>query len=364
MFLCAVGIHAAACTAETSESDASRTRAALEGEELELPTPVVFDSDMDFDDTTALAYIVQEHKLGHVDLRAVTVTNNGAALPGRGLLFARCLMVRFGLPQIPVADGSPQGTNQFPAWVRFLIDKIISDTLADCQLTPAPSPQTAAELISSVVSRSERPVTVIATGPVTNLATAFRQLDAQVLNTRLGGVFLMGGGIEVSDGLLEPDPRFDGTQTVNFWVDPAGTQAVYDLAPIGRLTTVGHDATQFVPITFPFLDRLAASAVTAEASYVSALMSHPFVQAGLQQQPDAAFWWDPLTTVARARNSNTILDYSMKRIDIVEDGPSAGRTLEVGAQDSGRWTRVAMRAEQAAFESRFLDTLNGIDSGD
>ena len=48
------------------------------------PVPVVFDTDLDFDDAAALAYLSQEHKMGRIQLRAVTITNRGpvrAALP-------------------------------------------------------------------------------------------------------------------------------------------------------------------------------------------------------------------------------------------------------------------------------------------
>src|SRR5690606_1968315 len=54
--------------------------------------PVVFDTDMDFDDAAALAYLCQEHKLGQIDLRAVTVSNNGVGLPGSAIRHARCVL--------------------------------------------------------------------------------------------------------------------------------------------------------------------------------------------------------------------------------------------------------------------------------
>lgn len=38
---------------------------------------VIFDTDVDFDDTAALAALAQQHLEGHVDLRAVTITNDG-----------------------------------------------------------------------------------------------------------------------------------------------------------------------------------------------------------------------------------------------------------------------------------------------
>jgi inosine-uridine nucleoside N-ribohydrolase len=132
---------------------------------------------------------------------------------------------------------------------------------------------------------------------------------------------------------------------------------VYDLVPAGRLTMVA-DATRSVPITFAFLDRLAAAAQTPEASYVSAMMAHPFVRAGLAQgQP--AFWWDPLAAVSALIDGSSIIAYERDRIVIVQDGPSAGRTVAVGPHQGGALVRVAVRADQARFEDEFLGTLNG-----
>ena len=46
--------------------------------------PVIFDTDADFDDTVALAALAEQHLKGLIDLRAVTITNNGGGLPGKG----------------------------------------------------------------------------------------------------------------------------------------------------------------------------------------------------------------------------------------------------------------------------------------
>nr|BFF20499.1 hypothetical protein GCM10025730_40200 [Promicromonospora thailandica] len=45
------------------------------------PVPVVYDSDLDFDDAATLLYLCQADKQGLVDLRAVTVVNNGVGTP-------------------------------------------------------------------------------------------------------------------------------------------------------------------------------------------------------------------------------------------------------------------------------------------
>jgi len=345
------------CAVDSGSQDSSLEAVAQEVAAVQRATPLVYDSDMDFDDTVALAYLARAHRQGRIELRAVTVTNNGAGFPGKGALHARCLLQRFGLEGVRVAEGSNVGTNPFPPFVRSLIDTIISDTLADCTLAPEPSTQTAAELIAAEIRTTRRPLTILATGPVSNLSAAFQGLDQRLLAGKLNGVFSMGGAVHVPGGLLVPDPSFDGSQEVNYWADPSGTARMFERVPTGKLTMVGLDATNSVPITFAFLDRLAATAVTPEARYVSALLAHPFARAGLESgQP--AFWWDPLAAVSSLEAGPHILDYERDRIRIVEEGPSAGRTLVVASHAPGNWVRVAIGADQAAFEREFLSTLN------
>jgi inosine-uridine nucleoside N-ribohydrolase len=358
-----VVLFTTACTVESSQQSdptvVSEANSALQGGNGRNAPPVVFDSDMDFDDTAALAYLAGEHKLGRIELRAVTVTNNGGGLPVQGLLHARCLLARFGLEDVPVADGAPTGPNAFPDFVRNLIDLIISSALSDCVLSPEPSSQGAAQLLASEITETDRPLTLLSTGPLTNVAEALAALPKQSLERGLAGVITMGGAVHVPGELLAPDPRFDGTQTVNYWVDPHAAHTVLQLTPDGRLTMVPHDATNFVPITIDFLDRLTAEATAPEAGYVSALMSHPIVRGGIQAGR-SAFWWDPLAAVALDEQSGKIIDYDWERIDIVEEGPSAGRTLAVAPNEPGTWLKLAVSADQAAFETRFLNTLNGV----
>src|ERR1700754_452956 len=62
------------------------------------PIPVIYDSDMDFDDASTLAYLCEEHKLRRIELLAVTVANNGFGRPDRTLRHARSVLEQCGLP--------------------------------------------------------------------------------------------------------------------------------------------------------------------------------------------------------------------------------------------------------------------------
>jgi hypothetical protein len=78
------------------------------------PPAVVFDTDMDFDDAATLAYLAQEHRAGRIELRAITVTNSGAGLPGRAIRHARCLAERLGLSGVRIPTAPPPGRTPSP----------------------------------------------------------------------------------------------------------------------------------------------------------------------------------------------------------------------------------------------------------
>src|SRR4051794_28981250 len=74
----------------------------------------IFDTDVDFDNTMAFAALAQQHLSGAIDLRAVTITNNGAGLPAKGYQHVPCLLDSLGLTQVAVADATYPLPNAFP----------------------------------------------------------------------------------------------------------------------------------------------------------------------------------------------------------------------------------------------------------
>ncbi|GAB3978186.1 nucleoside hydrolase [Plantactinospora veratri] len=137
------------------------------------PVPVIYDSDMDFDDASTLALLCEEHKLGRIDLRAVTVANNGFGAAHRALTHARSVLDQCGLPRIPVADGATgAGVNPAPPELVTTIETVLTGALDDADHPVPPSPLSAARLIERAARTAPRDVVLLATGPMTNLADA------------------------------------------------------------------------------------------------------------------------------------------------------------------------------------------------
>lgn len=323
------------------------------------PTPVIFAHDADFDDMAALAYLVRLHKAGEIDLRLVAVTSAGTGLPGRAIFHTRCLLEHLGVSDIPVADSPAVGANPFPDVLRFTFDTVLTDVLPGCTASSAPSAVPAEQAIAAELERSREPVTIIATGPLTNVAGAFELRsvhDGRPLATRIRRTYFLGGAIDVPGGLCcGEEATFDGTQTFNVWGDPAAAQTVLDRLLPAQMTMIGAEASNHVPITSAYIARLGAEGTTPEAQWVHTLVSHPIiafsVAAGLP-----VFWWDPLTDIAVT--TRDVVQYRFRRIAVVQSGPSAGRTIEVGPGDDGAWVLYATTADTAGFEDAFLAGLN------
>ncbi|MFF5079068.1 nucleoside hydrolase [Actinoplanes sp. NPDC000266] len=306
------------------------------------PVPVIYDSDMDFDDVSTLAYLCEEHKRGRVDLRAVTVANNGFGVPARTLRHARSVLEQCGLPRVPVAAGADgQGVHPAPAELVATIETVLSGALGDAALPPYTSELTATELISRTLRSSARRVTILATGPLTNVAAA-------------GGaarIVIMGGALRVPGNLYGSAlPGFDNSQEFNMWMDPVSARKV--LARPGGVRMVPLDATAAVPITQEFVARLGADQRAPGARLVHAIATQPEMKALIDL--GIMYWWDALAAVSMVHEG--IAGFAPERVDVVREGVQSGRTVIV---PGGYRVEAASGADTGAFERRFLDSLNG-----
>ncbi|MEV6304097.1 nucleoside hydrolase [Actinoplanes sp. NPDC051861] len=317
------------------------------------PVPVIYDSDMDFDDASTLAYLCEEHKLGRVDLRAVTVADNGFGVPQRTLRHARSVLEQCGLPRVPVASGGlGEGVHPAPAELVATIETVLSGALGDGGRPPYISDVSATELIARTVRRSRQPVMVIATGPLTNIAAA---LESRATARRISHVQVMGGALRVPGNLYGSAlPGFDNSQEFNFWMDPVAARDVLRAARPGTVRLVPLDATAAVPITQGFVARLGADQSAPGARLTYRIVTQPDLAALIDL--GIMYWWDAVAAVSAVHDRGAVASFRPERVDVVQDGVRSGRTV---LDPAGRCVEAAYAADTAAFEQRFLDTLNG-----
>ena len=306
---------------------------------------VVVDADMSFDDAATLAYLAQADRRHLIDLDAVTVSLSGAGYTGRGLSHARCLLRKHGLRGVPVSDGDALGANPLPEAIRSYVDRVVHNAaaLGSAACPDVPTEGRAARILTARRGR----FTLIALGPLTNVAQALARDPS--LARRIERIYIMGGGTTHGNLCCGAGDGTDHGQEFNFWADPAAAQRVFS-ALSGRIHLTALNATDFVPITFDFLDRLRAANTTVATATVVTILSDPDVQEFMRQ--GLMYWWDPLD--AAAAITGRFVTYERTRLSVVQSGVEAGRTV---VDPSGARVHLGVAADARAFENHFLAML-------
>lgn len=281
-----------------------------------------------------------------IEVKAITVTGTGEAHCEPGVRNALGLVALSGNTGIPVACGPEtplQGQNVFPADWRAAADNMAGLSLPPVEAPPAD--QDAVRLLAQVMEQSPQKVTLLALGPLTNLADGLQKDPAFLTHVEM--VYIMGGALTVMGNV-----GFMGIPNQvaewNIYIDPLAAQIVFESG--APLTMVPLDATNQVPANMAFFRLLRANRHTPEADFV-----YQVLQTRLDQVAGEMTWfWDPLAAGLLADES---LGYFKEgRIKIYPaPGPSSGLTR---LHESGVPMRYAISADRQRFEMEFLRTLN------
>lgn len=305
------------------------------------PTAVVVDTDMSSDDTMALPFLLREPSL---DVLAVTVIGTGLVHCGAGLQAVTNILATLGIDDVPVSCGRSEplaGTHAFPAEWRAAADDGFGLTLERRPVTM--SGEGAPELIRSVAGSAAGPITIIALGPLTNVAEALQ--GNATLAPRIERIVAMGGAVDVEGNVaLGADFAEVGVAEWNMYADPAAADIVFRSGV--PITLVPLDATNAVPVTPAFFEALGTDHAAAPADIAYELLARRGVQ-------DGDYFWDQLASVIAVDESVATFETIPLRV-ITTEGPDSGRTARV---DDGVAVRVATAADQAAFETHFLAGL-------
>lgn len=207
---------------------------------------VLVDCDTGVDDAIALLYLLTDPE---VEVCAITTVfgNISAATAARNTLWVLEVVGRAG--QVPVAVGSELTLlGEAAELATFVHGANGLGGVEVGEISAAPSPLSAAELIVKTVRERPGQVHLLATGPLTNLAVALRL--APDLPELVEGVTVMGGAA-MAPGNVTPAAE------ANVWHDPEAARAV--LSAGWDLTLVPLDATMHEVISEEQRLELAAS---------------------------------------------------------------------------------------------------------
>lgn len=300
-----------------------------------LPLPddsvlALIDTDPGIDDALALLFAWGSPEL---QLAGITTVAGNVTVAAATRNVFRLLGLRGVAPRPPVAAGAaaPLGRPLVTATAHHG-----ADGLGELDDWPPVSPLLTAMGADAFIARAARqttePLTLVALGPLTNVALALER-DAEALR-RLARVVVMGGAVAVP-GNVTPAAEF------NMHVDP--TAAARVLAAGLTMDLVPLDATRQAVLTRTALEAALTRRPGPVAARVAAFTSHAFRGDG-----GVMFLHDPLA-VAVALDP-TLVGWRAARLEV---GPE-GETRRVRGSAN---CRVAFTVDVPRFLALFLERL-------
>ena len=292
--------------------------------------PILLDCDPGHDDAIAIMLAVADPS---IDLRAVTTVAGNVTLENttRNALWVLDMVDR---PDIPVAAGRdrPRVRELSTAAVMHGESGLAGPVPVEPSRSALDVP--AIELIEQFLLDADEPLTLVATGALTNMADVVERLPH--LRSRIAELVIMGGAVDL--GNWTPAAEF------NIWVDPHAADVVFRAArPPGRgtpedgiaLTMIGLEVTHRAWLADEHADALRPTGRAGR--FVAELLDH-FV--GFHQE---RFGWEggPIhdaVTIAHLIDPTLVTALPMN-VQIETESP-----LCVGRTVADRWSVTGLPA--------------------
>lgn len=315
---------------------------------------IILDTDLamgapgsDIDDGFALA-------LAHADpdlrLELITTVNGNTDVESATILTAE-LVRRLGIDGVPVVKGAAASFTH-PEVTRVPADEV----LALAPDLPAPAEGYAAVEIVRHVMANPGEITIVAIGPLTNVAAAL--LLEPRLSANVAEIVIMGGIFFGTMGNRGMPGEF------NVWVDPEAAAAV--LRSGAPLRWVGLDVTLQVRLTRDDARRLMSSSTSfapfageATLAWIDHIHArHP----GNPEDADSCAMHDPLA-VAVVTHPELVTFVDAHVSAVTGDGLARGvmvTDLLQSADPPAANCRVARSVDAAGFTRHFLDLISSL----
>ncbi|HAV2256977.1 TPA: pyrimidine-specific ribonucleoside hydrolase RihA [Raoultella ornithinolytica] len=178
-----------------------------------MALPIILDCDPGHDDAIAMVLALASPEL---DVKAITASA-GNQTPDKTLRNVLRMLTLLGRQDIPVAGGARK-----PLMRELIIaENVHGESGLDGPALPEPdfTPQacTAVELMAKTLRESPQPVTIVATGPQTNVALLLNSHPE--LHDKIARIVLMGGAMVL--GNWQPAAEF------NIYVDPEAAEIIF-----------------------------------------------------------------------------------------------------------------------------------------
>jgi inosine-uridine nucleoside N-ribohydrolase len=204
-------------------------------------TDIILDCDPGHDDAIALLLALASPEVRLLGVTTVAGNQTLEKTTANAIRVLDCV----GRSDVPVAAGTPRPLVR----ERYVAANVHGETGLDGPDLPAPSRAAerahAVDWLADALRTNAGPVTVVATGPLTNIALFLTRYPD--LSAAISRIVLMGGAIGL--GNVTPAAEF------NIWADPEAARRVFEAG--FDLTMVGLDVTHQALMTDAHAERLS-----------------------------------------------------------------------------------------------------------
>ena len=304
------------------------------------PAKVILDMDVGVDDAMAILLALRSPEL---EILGITAVAGNAPLEMTSLNTLRVLQAA-SAPDIPVALGAAKPLTREPEAALHVHG---NDGLGGAPV-PQPAnlsfdPRSAAAFIAETVMAHEPgEVTLIPTGPMTNVALLLR--EAPEIIDRLAGIVLMGGAFALTPygfGNVTPVSEF------NIWADPEAANELF--TSDASITAIGLDVT-----TDPSGSIDAERHARLRASGDSYAQLAATVSAQVLERFGVINLHDPLAVAAVVDPS--LIETQIYPVEVImQDGAVRGQTIADRRGRPGREEAPEIAVATAVDGPRFLE---------
>ena len=194
-----------------------------------IANPIIIDTDLGPDDWQAITYIFAQPG---VNVKVITIEADGENDCKQGYPKLLTFLKNTNHQNIPVACGNDKplrGHHHFPKnW--HLEDKGFFGITVPKEFKQAQLPRnTASKLIINTLSKSKKPLTIIALGPMTNLAQSIRE-NRQIFLKKVKSIYATTSGFNQLDFTKKHDDIYIGELRAswNIYIDPLAAAIVFN----------------------------------------------------------------------------------------------------------------------------------------
>jgi inosine-uridine nucleoside N-ribohydrolase len=304
-------------------------------------TPIVLDCDPGHDDAIALLLALASPEL---ELLGVTTTYGNQTLEKTTTNALRVLEL-VGRGDVPVAAGADRPLERELVVAAHVHGESGLDGPALPEASGAPASDDAVAFIAERLGAARTPVTLVATGPLTNVARYLATHGPSGVDR----IVLMGGAI--AEGNFTPAAEF------NIWCDPEAAAAVF--ASGLDVTMMGLDVTHQAILLPPAADRLRGLG-TKSAAVAAELVDYALAREGQWYGTPRMSVHDAVAVAHLAIGDLVAVAEYDVQVD-TGNGPARGRTvcdgLPVRIARKGRTpnAQVGIRIDRDRFEDVLVD---------